>query len=156
MIGRLEKTVFDCPDPRTLAAFYATVLGMRINEDNDDWVVIGTEPGARQLAFQRVENWTAPAWGDPHRPQQLHLDIRVDDIETAEHQLLALGATRLPGELEGRYRDLGDGVREWIEIRCGEQRSYCQTVAERDVTLLEHGINPADLIEVHSIEDGCE
>jgi hypothetical protein len=26
MIGRLEKTVLDCPDPRALAAFYAEVL----------------------------------------------------------------------------------------------------------------------------------
>ena len=46
MIGRLEKTVFDCPEPRALAAFYAEVLGMRVNEDTDgDWVVIGREPG---------------------------------------------------------------------------------------------------------------
>jgi hypothetical protein len=29
MIGRPEKTVLDCPDPRALAAFYAQVLGMR-------------------------------------------------------------------------------------------------------------------------------
>ena len=38
MIGRLERTVFDCPDPGALAAFYAQVLGMRVNEDTDgDW-----------------------------------------------------------------------------------------------------------------------
>src|SRR5207244_1445124 len=30
-IGRLEKTVVDCPDPRALAEFYAAVLGMQIN-----------------------------------------------------------------------------------------------------------------------------
>src|SRR5262249_29213033 len=51
VIGRLEKTVFDCPDPRTLAAFYAAMLGIQINEDSADWVVIGSGPGARQLAF---------------------------------------------------------------------------------------------------------
>jgi catechol 2,3-dioxygenase-like lactoylglutathione lyase family enzyme len=45
MIGRLEKTVLDCPDPRALAAFYADVLGMQVNEDSDDWVVIGAAPG---------------------------------------------------------------------------------------------------------------
>ncbi|GIJ70466.1 GNAT family N-acetyltransferase [Virgisporangium ochraceum] len=102
MTGRLEKTVLDCPDPRALAAFYAAVLGMRVNEDHDDWVVIGSRPGARQLAFQRVANWTAP--GEP----RLHLDIRVDDVEVAERQVLALGATRLPGELAGRYRVFAD------------------------------------------------
>ena len=36
MIGRLEKTVIDCPDPRALAGFYAELLGMRINEDDGD------------------------------------------------------------------------------------------------------------------------
>lgn len=112
MIGRLEKTVFDCPDPRALAAFYAAMLGMRINEDSDDWVVIGSQPGARQLAFQRASRWTPPDWPDPRHPQQLHLDIRVDDIDidVAEREVLALGARRLPGELEGRYRVFADPV----------------------------------------------
>ena len=56
MIGRLEKTVFDCPDPRRLAAFYAAVLGMQVNEDDGDgaWVVIGRDVGWRELAFQRA------------------------------------------------------------------------------------------------------
>jgi catechol 2,3-dioxygenase-like lactoylglutathione lyase family enzyme len=44
MIGRLEKTVIDCPDTRALAAFYAELLGMRVNEDSDDWVVVFADP----------------------------------------------------------------------------------------------------------------
>ena len=100
--------MFDCPEPRALAEFYAAVLGMRINEDSADWVVIGSEPGARQLAFQRVADFSAPEWNDPRRPQQLHLDIRVDDVDRAEQQVLALGARRLPGELEGHYRVFAD------------------------------------------------
>jgi catechol 2,3-dioxygenase-like lactoylglutathione lyase family enzyme len=75
MIGRLEKTVLDCPDPRALAAFYAEVLGMQVNEDSDDWVVIGDVPGARRLAFQRVTTWVPPNWPDPRHPQQLHLGV---------------------------------------------------------------------------------
>jgi catechol 2,3-dioxygenase-like lactoylglutathione lyase family enzyme len=108
MIGRLEKVVLDCPDPRALAAFYAAMLGMRINEDSENWVVIGSEPGARQLAFQRVTPFTAPDWPDPGHPQRAHLDIRVDDADTAEQQVLALGAKRLPGQLEGHYRVFAD------------------------------------------------
>jgi len=46
--------VIDCPDHRALAMFYCQVLGMRVNEDIDGWVVIGSEPGLRELAFQRV------------------------------------------------------------------------------------------------------
>ena len=45
MIGRLEKTVIDCPDPRALAEFYCQLLGMRVNEDIGDWVVIGQDQG---------------------------------------------------------------------------------------------------------------
>ena len=71
MIGRLEKTVLDCPDPRALAAFYAEVLGMQVTEDTSgDWVVIGREPGMRELAFQRAEDYRPPRWPDPGHPQQ--------------------------------------------------------------------------------------
>ena len=104
MIGRLEKTVIDCPDPRALAGFYCQVLGMRVNEDIDGWVVIGSEPGLRQLAFQRAAGWIPPRWPDPAYPQQLHLDIRVSDAGQAEQELLALGAARARGERETGFR----------------------------------------------------
>jgi catechol 2,3-dioxygenase-like lactoylglutathione lyase family enzyme len=110
MIGRLEKTVLDCPDPRALASFYAEVLGMRLTEDHDDgdWIVIGREPGMRELAFQRAENYAAPRWPDPDHPQQEHLDIRVDDVDAAERAVLTLGATRLPAEHENGFRVFAD------------------------------------------------
>jgi catechol 2,3-dioxygenase-like lactoylglutathione lyase family enzyme len=109
-IGRLEKTVIDCPDPRALAEFYCQVLGMQVNEDIDGWVVIGVEPGRRQLAFQRATEWVAPRWPDPAYPQQLHLDIRVTDADRAEQELLALGATRVRGERETGFRVFTDPV----------------------------------------------
>jgi catechol 2,3-dioxygenase-like lactoylglutathione lyase family enzyme len=108
MVGRLEKTVLDCPDPRALAAFYAQVLGMRVNEDEEDWVVIGRVPGARELAFQRVTTWVPPRWPDPRFPQQLHLDIRVEDVDAAERVVLELGARRLPAEREEGFRVFAD------------------------------------------------
>lgn len=57
MIGYLEKTVIDCPDPRALAEFYCQVLGTTVSEDIDGWVVIGAQAGLRQLAFQRASEW---------------------------------------------------------------------------------------------------
>jgi hypothetical protein len=41
---------------------------MRVNEDTGDWVVIGLEPGLRQLAFQRAAEWVPPRWPDPAYP----------------------------------------------------------------------------------------
>jgi catechol 2,3-dioxygenase-like lactoylglutathione lyase family enzyme len=109
VIGRLEKTVLDCPEPRALAAFYAEILGMRINEDTDGvWVVIGREPGMRELAFQHAGDYRPPRWPDPGHPQQEHLDIRVDDVDAAERAVLALGATRLPNEHESGFRVFTD------------------------------------------------
>jgi catechol 2,3-dioxygenase-like lactoylglutathione lyase family enzyme len=110
VIGRLEKTVIDRPDPRALAEFYCQILGMRINEDIDGWVVIGSESGFRQLAFQRATDWVPPRWPDAAYPQQLHLDIRVSDADQAEQDLLALGATRVRGERETGFRVFIDPV----------------------------------------------
>src|SRR3954469_14583366 len=97
MIGRLEKTVLDCPDPRALAAFYGEILGMRVNEDTDgDWVVIGREPGMRELAFQRATPYLAPVWPAPGHSQPPHVDTRGEDVDAAERAVLARGAARLP------------------------------------------------------------
>jgi len=115
--------VIDCPNPRFLAAFYSQVLGLSINEDLGDWVVIGAEPGLRQLAFQRVHEWVPPRWPDPAHPQQLHLDIRVTDPDQAEEQLLALGATRVPGERETGFRVFTDPVGHPFCIVFGRQDS---------------------------------
>ena len=108
MIGRLEKTVLDCPDPGSLAAFYAEMLGMQVTEDDGDWVVIGRAPGFRELAFQRADRYVAPRWPDPGHPQQEHLDIRVDDVDDAERAVRALGATRLEAEREDGFRVFAD------------------------------------------------
>ncbi|RBY93154.1 VOC family protein [Blastococcus sp. TF02A-30] len=109
MIGRLEKTVLDCPDPRALAAFYGELLGMRVNEDTDgEWVVIGREPGMRELAFQRDPGYRPPTWPDPDRPQHEHLDIRVGDVEAAERAVLGLGARVLQGESGTGFRVYAD------------------------------------------------
>ncbi len=94
--------------PCSGAAAGAEVLGMRVNEDSADWVVIGREPGLRELAFQRVEHWLPPRWPDPEHPEQEHLDIRVDDVDAAERAVVALGATRVHGVHEDGFRVFTD------------------------------------------------
>lgn len=81
MRAQLEKTVVDCPDPRQLARFYARLLRMQVVEDAPDWIVLGREPGMRELAFQRVEPWVPPRWPDPvgHPFCLVHGPSRVSD-----------------------------------------------------------------------------
>lgn len=96
MIGRYEHVVLDCPDPRDLARFYMQLLGMQVERESDDWVVIRDAADRHRLAFQRVTDFREPRWPDPERPQQMHIDVMIDDIERAEAEVLRIGASRLP------------------------------------------------------------
>ena len=50
MIGTLEKTVVDCPDPGAVAAFYCQVQGMAVTQDSPDWVANVLQPRPDQEA----------------------------------------------------------------------------------------------------------
>jgi catechol 2,3-dioxygenase-like lactoylglutathione lyase family enzyme len=94
--ARAFNVVIDCPDPRALAEFYAKVLGLEVTTSEVDWVTIGKAP--TRIGFQQAPDLKAPNWPDPEHPQQMHLDIRVDDLAAADREVRELGATRLPGE----------------------------------------------------------
>ncbi|WP_327290858.1 VOC family protein [Streptomyces sp. NBC_01198] len=106
MIGRLSAVVLDCPDPAALAAFYAELVGGTVEADDGTWVDLDRADG-QKLSFQLAPAHRAPVWPDPERPQQFHLDIAVQraEMDDAEKQVLALGATLLEGDL--------DGTRNW-------------------------------------------
>lgn len=110
MIGKLGSVVLDCPDPKALAAFYAELLGgevhVELDTEDDGWVDLNQEAGPA-LSFQRAVDHIPPAWPDPERPQQFHLDIAVERarMDEAEQRVLELGATVLEGD--------HDGARSW-------------------------------------------
>jgi predicted enzyme related to lactoylglutathione lyase len=90
-IARFPGIVIDCPDPHALAEFYATVLGWTIDAASD-WVDIRADNQC--ISFQQVADYTPPRWPSQEAPQQMHLDLMVDDLDTAEAEVLALGATK--------------------------------------------------------------
>ncbi|WP_328301506.1 VOC family protein [Streptomyces sp. NBC_00435] len=100
MIAEMQCVVLDCPDPAALAAFYASLTGGEVNRPDrrwatdESWATLHTPAGA-VLAFQRAEDHRPPRWPDPARPQQLHLDFGVTDLERAHTEVLARGATLL-------------------------------------------------------------
>jgi catechol 2,3-dioxygenase-like lactoylglutathione lyase family enzyme len=95
--GQISRVVFDCFSPRSLAAFYEGLIGMhRRIEDSPDRVVIARDDGGNpMLAFQHAQ-FEAPRWPDPAYPQQIHLDLHVDDGKAAQELALRLGAIPLP------------------------------------------------------------
>lgn len=97
MIGRMHHLVIDCPDPAALAAFYSELLGWPMTYRSADFVVVARDDSTSGVAFQLAPDQPPPTWPDPAIPQQMHVDVMVDDPAAADSQVLALGARRLPG-----------------------------------------------------------
>ena len=91
-IARFPSIVIDCPDATVSAAFYATMLDWK-SEVKADWVDIRADYG-QCISFQQVDDYSAPTWPSQEVPQQMHLDVVVDDLDTAEAEVIALGATK--------------------------------------------------------------
>ncbi|MFF4170992.1 VOC family protein [Streptomyces sp. NPDC001744] len=114
-VATLRSVVLDCPDPMSLATFYAGILGgsPRLSEDSeegDSWVVLSGHDGTR-LAFQEVAGYVAPRWPEEEGGQQFHLDLTVDDLDRGEERVLALGAKLLDAGGPGRdFRVYADPV----------------------------------------------
>jgi predicted enzyme related to lactoylglutathione lyase len=92
----LTDVMLDCPDAKALSHFYSELLGKPVTYEADGVAMIG-EYGAQPVMFQQVEQYTSPRWPDPAYPQQIHLDVTVQDADAAERAALAIGATRLDG-----------------------------------------------------------
>jgi predicted enzyme related to lactoylglutathione lyase len=97
-IARMRSVVFDCPDTQVLAEFYRDLLSWEIThagyDEPDGWTVVSN--GTHRIDFQRVTDYRPPTWPDPAVPQQLHLDLAVDDLDAAEAGAVKLGATKSP------------------------------------------------------------
>lgn len=99
-IARLSLTALDCPDPLTLAGFYARLTGWDVDATEEEitalplvsWVELRSPEGGPRLAFQRVDGYVRPTWPEGPVPQQLHLDFDVDSLDLAEADAVAIGA----------------------------------------------------------------
>ncbi|MBB4905275.1 VOC family protein [Actinophytocola algeriensis] len=92
--GRLELAAFDAPDIKKLAEFYTALTGWQVVRDVDGWITIRAEDG-QEIALQEAPDHVPPRWPDPAAPQQMHLDLFVEDNEAAAVRAESLGATRL-------------------------------------------------------------
>ena len=91
-IARYPSFVIDCPDPGALAQFYGAMLDWKV-DISPGWAEIRADYG-QCISFQHVDGYTAPDWPTQGRPQQMHLDVIVDDLDAAEPLVLELGATK--------------------------------------------------------------
>jgi predicted enzyme related to lactoylglutathione lyase len=102
-IARFPVVVLDCPEPQALAEFYGALLDWKVEENDADHWSARAEYGD-SLGFQKVEAFTPPQWPGQDVPQQMHLDVVVDDLDAAEAAVLELGATRHEHQPGTTYR----------------------------------------------------
>jgi predicted enzyme related to lactoylglutathione lyase len=96
-IARYPTFVYDCPDAAALATFYGELLGWEVKNEQDDdgaWSEVRPADGSTCICFQQVADYRAPQWPGQDPPQQLHLDVVVESFETAEPEVVRLGATK--------------------------------------------------------------
>lgn len=112
----VSQLTIDCPDPSSLAHWWASALGwVRVEEDepDDDEVEIAP-PGADATPwlFIRVPETKSVK-------NRLHVDVRPpdgSDQATELARLLELGATRV---------DIGQGEVPWIVLADPEGNEFC-------------------------------
>jgi catechol 2,3-dioxygenase-like lactoylglutathione lyase family enzyme len=99
VIGRLHHVILDCPDPLRMAAFYSRLLGQPVTYRSDDFCVVARDEQTSGLGFQLAPDHVAPTWPDAAVPQQVHLDVMVDDVASARVEVGKLGAKHLGGDV---------------------------------------------------------
>jgi predicted enzyme related to lactoylglutathione lyase len=91
-VGRLGYVQIDCVDPVRLAQFWCTVLGTEVLVGFGEpahYVNLRPVDGGPCVSLHRVDNPT------PGK-NRLHLDLLVDDVEVATHQVVEAGGAVAP------------------------------------------------------------
>lgn len=104
MIGELYGVVLDCPDPTSLAEFYRSLLGGRVQADGE-WIDLVLASGV-SVSFQSCPGYVPPRWPGTDGDQQAHLDVRVPDLAAADPAVRAAG---------GRFLEAHDGFYVYLD-----------------------------------------
>jgi len=88
-----QVVVFDAADLSTESRFWAGLLGGKVDAE-DDWHMVFVD-GRPRVGVQLAPDHVAPDWPHGTPQQQIHLDLWVDDIETAHDEVISLGARLL-------------------------------------------------------------
>jgi catechol 2,3-dioxygenase-like lactoylglutathione lyase family enzyme len=94
MTARLDLAIFDAADIDKVGSFYVELTGWDVARHDSERFGVRT-PDGQEIEFQHAPDHVPPRWPGQERPQQFHLDLRIDDTEAAAERALTLGATRL-------------------------------------------------------------
>lgn len=128
---RYQVVAFDAADLEAESAFWAGVLGGEVDRE-DDWhmVIVDGEP---RVGVQLAPDHVPPDWPDGSPPQQVHLDLWVEDFAAAHDHVTGLGARVLR---PARGATVGDDFQVYADP-AGHPFCLCFLVGEtryRDAT----------------------
>jgi len=107
---RVATICVDCADADAMADFYGRLLGWEATIREPGWVLMRDPAGGTGLSFRAEAGYRAPVW--PEQPgaqtKMLHLDIKVDDLDSAVAHVLASGARLAEYQPQPRVRVLLD------------------------------------------------
>ena len=85
-----QIVVFDAADLAAESSFWAGVLDGTVDAE-DDWHMVFVD-GAPRVGVQLAPDHVPPDWPDGTPPQQMHLDLWVEDFAAAHERVMSLGA----------------------------------------------------------------
>jgi catechol-2,3-dioxygenase len=102
--------VLEAPHARTLAQFYAQLLGWPIVTDEENWATIAQPGTTSYIAFNSSPEYERPTWPPAAGRQQmmLHLDVGVKELGAAVTEAMALGATEAESQPQEDVRVMLD------------------------------------------------
>ena len=95
--------VFDAADIDAVSALWAGVLGGKVRKD-DDWHSVDDADGTPRIGVQLVPDHVRPQWPDGE-PQQVHLDLYIEDLDAAHEHVMGLGAELVQAAEDGTARE---------------------------------------------------
>lgn len=85
-----QVVVFDAADLAPESRFWASVLEGTVDAE-DDWHMVMVD-GEPRVGVQLAPGHVPPDWPDGTPPQQIHLDLWVEDFGPAHDRVMSLGA----------------------------------------------------------------
>ena len=100
---KYQVVVFDAAELAPESGFWASVLGGEVDVE-DHWHMVIVD-GAPRIGVQLAPDHVPPDWPGGVPKQQIHLDLWVDDFETAHEKVMTLGARVLKEAEKGDTPD---------------------------------------------------
>jgi hypothetical protein len=128
-MASIGNITFACKDPAVLAAFWASLLGYRVQAVSAEFLealeaegidlnmaaaIIDPEGMGPRLFFEKKDK-------TPTETAPLHLDINVSDRVSEVRRMVDLGAT----EVETKSRTVGPYTEVWTYMRDPEGNGFC-------------------------------